>query len=80
MILCGNNDAIESGVSGFIAKNLEDYIEIIENLVQNKYNIKQIQENARKSIEEKYNTKRMINEYLKLYTSEPRIPEKAIVS
>ena len=62
----GNRDVIENGKNGFIINSVEDFEEIIKNIMKNK-DIDKITEQAKKDVLEKYNTDKMVEEYEKLY-------------
>lgn len=63
----GNKDVIENEVNGFVCNNLEDFIETIQNIQNNKYDLKEISSNTYQSILDIYNTKIMSDNYKKLY-------------
>ncbi len=64
----GNRDVIINNQNGFIANNLKDYIEILNNLVLNKldYGVREV---AREDSINKFNMKKMIKEYMEAYES-----------
>ena len=62
----GNRDVIENGKNGFIINSVEDFEEIIKNIMKNK-DIDKITEQAKKDVLEKYNTDKIVEEYEKLY-------------
>lgn len=61
----GNNDVIEHERNGFIANNVEEFINIIQN-IQNQQE-KNIKDNAKNDILEKYNAKTMAKKYMEEY-------------
>lgn len=63
----GNRDVIENEINGFIANDLNDYINIINNIIDNKYDLEKITNNAHIEIIENYDIKKMCGEYMKLY-------------
>jgi len=63
----GNRDVIHNNENGFVCDTLGDYKAVIQEIQNNKYNLKQIANNANKDIIEKYNIENMSKEYLKLY-------------
>lgn len=65
----GNRDVIEDGKNGYITKNLGEYVDIINSILNNK-NVLEIKENSYKSVEEIYNTNNMIEKYKKIYRKE----------
>ncbi len=75
--IIGNRDAIENEVNGFVAKDDDDYINIINNIIHNKYNLDEIRENAYKSIAEEFNTDKLIEQYKTLYAN-GKIEEKVL--
>lgn len=62
----GNRDVIQFEENGYIAKNLEEYRNIIIQ-VQKEKKIKKIAEKAQKEVKEKYNLQTMINLYKASY-------------
>lgn len=64
----GNRDVIVNGVNGFIANNLEEFSEVIKNIVNNKVDIKKIQENAHNDILSKYDFSIVSKNYKNLYS------------
>ena len=56
---------IENGKNGFIINSVEDFEEIIKNIMKNK-DIDKITEQAKKDVLEKYNTDKIVEEYEKL--------------
>ncbi len=63
----GNKDVIENGRNGFICENFQDYINIIQQVQNEKYNLDEIEENANKDILKEYNIKVMCEKYEKMY-------------
>lgn len=63
----GNRDVIHNEQNGFVCDNLDDYKKVIEGVVNNKYDIKEIVNNAREDIIEEYNIKNMSRKYIELY-------------
>ena len=57
---------MENGKNGFIINSVEDFEEIIKNIMKNK-DIDKITEQAKKDVLEKYNTDKIVEEYEKLY-------------
>ena len=56
-------------LNGFIANNLEEFSEVIENIVNNKDDIRKIQENAHNDILHKYDFSIVSKNYKNLYSS-----------
>lgn len=65
----GNRDVINNEVNGFIANDLNDYINIINNIIDNRYDLESIINNAYKDIRENYNIEKMCRDYIKIYNS-----------
>lgn len=65
----GNRDVIKNGINGFVANNLEKFLEIIEAIINEKIDIKKIQENAYHDILIKYDFRITSKYYKKLYNS-----------
>ena len=63
----GNKDVIKNKENGFICNNLDEYIKVIKNIQNNKYDLEKISNNAYKDIIETYNIKVMSDNYKKLY-------------
>lgn len=62
----GNRDVIENNRNGYIAKNKNDYIEIINNLIDKKID-ERIKREEWKDIQNIYNTENMIKKYKEEY-------------
>lgn len=63
----GNRDVIHNEQNGFVCDNLDDYKKVIEGIINNKYNLAEIANNARKDIIEEYNIENMSKKYIELY-------------
>ena len=63
----GNKDVIENEKNGFVCNNLEDYIKVINNILNDKYDLDKIVNNAYKDVLDIYNTKVMSDRYKKIY-------------
>lgn len=63
----GNRDVIENEKNGFVCKNFEEFVLIIQNIQKNKYDLKLISENSYSDILNNYNTNAMSKKYLKIY-------------
>lgn len=68
----GNRDVIIHGVNGFIAETKEDYIEIIQNIKDGTYNLKDIAERAHRDVVSIYNVDVMCEKYAEIYKDEER--------
>lgn len=62
----GNKNVIEDGKNGYIANNISEYIDIINNILKDN-NVLKIKDNAYEAIEKIYNTNKMIEEYKEVY-------------
>lgn len=65
----GNRDVIENGVNGFVANNLEEFTHVIEDIISEKVDVKNIKENAYYDILTKYDFSIVSKSYKKLYNS-----------
>lgn len=63
----GNRDVIRNKQNGFVCDGFEDYKQVIEEILNNKYNLKEIGESARVDILNEYNTGNMSKKYMDLY-------------
>lgn len=63
----GNRDVITNGENGFICNSLEDYKNIIQNIIDNKIEYNKIIENARKDIEDNFSVDIMSKRYDEVY-------------
>lgn len=63
----GNKDVVRHGINGFFAKTPEEYATIINDIIDQKYDIKKITATAYDEILNEYNTDVMSNKYAKLY-------------
>lgn len=63
----GNHDVIENKKNGFICTTVDDYVEVLNNIISNKEDEKILIQNARNDILEKYNTKVMADKYHFIY-------------
>lgn len=63
----GNRDVIHNEKNGFVCDNLDNYKKVIEGILNNKYNLLEIVDNARKDIKEEYNIENMSKKYIELY-------------
>ena len=66
----GNRDVISNEKNGFICNNLNEFIEVIKNIHDNKYNLEKISENAFNDIKNIYNTDVMCKKYCNIYKGE----------
>lgn len=63
----GNKDVIKNEINGFVCNNADDFVYVIENIQNGKYDINAIKQNAYNDILNNYNTKVMCNKYLEEY-------------
>ena len=66
----GNRDVIYNENNGFVCNNLNELIEVIKNIQDNKYNLEKISENAFNDIKNIYNTEVMCKKYCNIYKGE----------
>lgn len=66
----GNRDVISNENNGFVCNNLNEFIEVIKNIQDNKYNLEKISENAFNDIKNIYNTEVMCKKYCNIYEGE----------
>ena len=65
----GNRDVIVNGENGFICDGLDDYKKIIEEIQQGKYNLIQLEKNAKENVLQDYNVDVMSKKYIELYNA-----------
>ena len=63
----GNRDVIKNGENGFIAKDLNENIKIINNLVFEKKNNEKILKNSKNDIKNRFNIENMVKKYSNTY-------------
>ena len=63
----GNRDVIKNGENGFIAKELNENIEIINNIVFKAKNNEEIIRNAKNDIKNRFNIEKMVKKYSNIY-------------
>ena len=73
----GNRDVI-NGKNGFIANNLDDYVNVINSIISSNEDINEIRENAYLDVINKYNMDNTSKKYMELYDYEDMILEKNI--
>ena len=66
----GNRDVIIHGMNGFIAETKEDYIKVIQDIKDGKYDIKAIAERAHNDVLSVYNVDVMCAKYAEVYHSD----------
>lgn len=66
----GNRDVIIHGVNGFIAETKEDYIRIIQDIKDGKYDIEAITERAHNDVVNVYNVDVMCEKYAEIYNAD----------
>ncbi len=69
----GNRDVIIHGINGFIAETKEDYIQIIQDLKDGKYDIEAIAQRAHNDVVNVYNIDVMCQRYAEIYNGNERI-------
>lgn len=65
--ISSNKEVVKNNINGFIAETLDDYIKIIEKIINNKVNCEKIKRQAKKTIVNNYNIEKMCKEYEKAY-------------
>ena len=63
----GNRDVIHNEQNGFVCNDLEDYKKVIEEILNNKYNLTEIANKANEDILNEYNIENMSKKYIELY-------------
>ncbi len=63
----GNKDVIENAKNGFVCDGLEDYVEVIKQIQNGKYDLDEIENNANSDILKEYNVGVMSKKYEELY-------------
>jgi len=63
----GNRDVIKDGENGFVAKDIDEFLLIIENIKKQKINVNKIINEELNDIRQKYNVKVMSEKYKKEY-------------
>lgn len=66
----GNRDVISNDNNGFVCNNLNEFIEVIKNIQDNKYNLEKVSENAFNDVKNIYNTDVMCKKYCNIYKGE----------
>ena len=72
----GNRDVISNENNGFVCNNLNEFIEVIKNIQDNKYNLEKISENAFNDVKNIYNTDVMCKKYCNIYKGEMNYAKK----
>lgn len=72
----GNRDVIQHGINGFIANEPEDYVRVIKEIKEGKWDIWKIVERARQDICEKYNLDVMCREYIQIYQKVKKVKRR----
>ena len=65
--IIGNRDVISHKVNGFICNDLVDYKKVIDNLLNNKYDVNKISQNARELVEREHSAEVMAKKYIDIY-------------
>lgn len=63
----GNKDVIKNGINGFICKDVSEFSNRLNEIINNKHNIKLIIENAQNDVIMLYNMKKNCEQYKKTY-------------
>ena len=63
----GNRDVIKNGENGYIAKDLNENIKIINNIVFKTKNNEEILRNAKNDIKNRFNIEKMVKKYSNIY-------------
>lgn len=63
----GNKDVINNELNGFLCKELNEYVKIIEKIQSKEYDLKNIAENAKDDVLKQYNIELMIEKYADIY-------------
>jgi len=63
----GNKDVIQNNRNGFVCNSLEEYINTINKVLEQKVDLEGIKNNAYEDILNEYNTKKMAEEYIEEY-------------
>ena len=66
----GNRDVIEDGINGYIAKRLEEFVNIIKKMKNHPTEITSLTEKAREDVLNTYSNEVMIKQYKKIYLKE----------
>lgn len=75
----GNRDVIIHGINGFVAETKEDYVKIIQDIKDGKYDIKAITERAHNDVLSVYNVDVMCAKYAEIYDSDLRTGNVSLV-
>ena len=67
----GNRDVIKNEENGFICEKTEDFIRIINEIIEGKKDLKKITEKAHKDIMENYNFEAVARKYMYVYEHSP---------
>ena len=67
----GNKDVIKNGENGFICEKIEDYINVISEIIDGKIDVNKIRENAYKDVMEFYNFDIVTKKYTYIYENAP---------
>lgn len=66
----GNRDVISNGNNGFVCNNLNEFVTLIKEIQEDKYDLVQISQNAFNDIKNTYNTDVMCQKYCNIYKGE----------
>ena len=74
----GNKDVIKNEVNGFLCEKAEDFINIINEIIEGKRDVDNIIENAHKDIMENYDFYSVAKKYMYIYEHSPVKESKKI--
>ena len=69
----GNRDVINDNVNGFVTNDIEEFMDKIKYIINEKYEIGKLVEKSYRDIEKTYNTSFMSKQYKTLYGSKNSI-------
>lgn len=72
----GNRDVIVHGDNGFIANTVDDYVQIIREIKDGKWDLEQITAKAYQDVCEKYNIDVMCQKYVEIYRKAKKVKRK----
>ena len=72
----GNRDVIVHGDNGFITNTVDDYVQIIREIKDGKWDLEQITAKAYQDVCEKYNIDVMCQKYVEIYRKAKKVKRK----
>ena len=72
----GNRDVIVHGENGFIANSVDDYVRVIQEIKEGKWDINKIVERAYQDVCEKYNVDVMCQNYINIYRKAKKVKRR----